>query len=230
MKKQLYFLAVFLLVSTLIFSQKTTDECVFCKNNEVTYLKYSSAVGQQNTSTGHASFAGGINSVATGDYSFTFGENSIASGKSSISLGFETKAGYRRAIAIGYFAEADLNSSIAIGKYVKTLAPNAITFGSGYGSVMLENSIQSTMMIGFNSQYPTLFIGKSPLGDKTGSIGIGNITENLQAKLHIKADIEEDASIMLEPASTTNYAKIFFGDIDNRIEGRDGEGLIFNTQ
>ncbi|MBI9039438.1 MAG: hypothetical protein JEY97_14995, partial [Bacteroidales bacterium] len=25
-------------------------------------------------------------------------------------------------------------------------------------------------------------------------------------------------------------AKIFFGDIDNRIEGRDGEGLIFNTQ
>ncbi len=80
-------------------------------------------------------------------------------------------------VAIGFGTEEDNVASIAIGKNIKTLAPNSITFGSGYNSELLENSIQSTMIIGFNSTLPTFFISTSPPG--------GNKTDYTYATSHL---------------------------------------------
>jgi hypothetical protein len=54
-------------------------------------------------------------------------------------------------------------------------------------------------MIGIGSTKPTFFVGQSYGIEKTGRIGIGNVT-NPQAKLHIRADEGEDASLLLEPS------------------------------
>jgi len=43
------------------------------------------------------------------------------------------------------------------------------------------------MMIGFKSNLPTFFVGESSGVNRTGKIGIGNVTSPA-AKLHIKAD------------------------------------------
>lgn len=241
MKKVIHLLTV-LLISQIAFSQ-SSNPCVSCNNNVIDTTIYSSAIGSENISTGLNSFAGGFQNEATGDHStalgnesqataessFAAGYNAIANGKYSVSLGLQTITGHMGAVAIGFGAEADNVASIAIGKYIKTLAPNAITFGSGYNSQLLENSIQSTMMIGFNSTLPTFFVSTSPPGgNKTGKIGIGNITAP-EAKLHIKADNNEDASILLQPTGANYYAKLLFGENGHQISAKANEDLKFST-
>ena len=68
--------------------------------------------------------------------------------------------------------------------------------------------------MGINSNVPTFFISKSDGIDRTGSVGIGNVT-NPQAKLHIRGDegmFSEDASILLEPLAPEKDAVIQFWD------------------
>jgi hypothetical protein len=218
------------------------EECIKCINTDPSG-KGASAIGKETSASGEASFASGYKSSAEGDYStalgnesqataessFAAGHNAVANGKYSVSLGLETITGHMGAVAIGFGSEADNVASIAIGKNIKTLAPNAITFGSGYNSQLLENSIQSTMMIGFNSTLPTFFVSTSPPGgDKTGKIGIGNITAP-EAKLHIKADDNEDASILLQPTGANYYAKLLFGENGHQISAKANEDLKFST-
>ncbi|PKP49046.1 MAG: hypothetical protein CVT92_15560 [Bacteroidetes bacterium HGW-Bacteroidetes-1] len=73
-----------------------------------------------------------------------------------------------------------------------------MVFGAGFDiNNPLINSEYHSLMIGFGSTKPTLFVGRSIGVNNTGRIGIGNITDP-QAKLHIKADANEDASLLLE--------------------------------
>ncbi len=244
--KKVTYLITFLLITNFAFSQTKGTSCVSCLNNDIDFLKHASGIGILNTATGSQSFVGGINSLSSGDFSFAFGkatkasqescfaigDNTEANGLRSFSMGFHTIANGDAAFALGFYNIAQAGSSYLFGEFLKSTAGGSVTIGrgAGIGDDYLINNEPNSLMVGFMSKYPTLFVGESSSNTETGQIGIGNITENLQAKLHIKADLDEDATIMLEPTSTTNYAKIFFGDIDNRIEGRDGEGLKFITQ
>ncbi len=79
--------------------------------------------------------------------------------------------------------------------------------GHGYGEQNHErliNTIGNSLMIGFNSIYPTLFIDKSPSKFRTGKVGIGNVTKP-EAKLHILADHGENAGLFVEQ---TNFRAI----------------------
>jgi hypothetical protein len=82
-------------------------------------------------------------------------------------------------------------------------------------------------MVGFNSQYPTFFVGPSAL-NKTGKVAIGNMT-NPSSKLHIYSDIDEAAEIKLEPRATgiRQYAQILFGT--HSIRAGDTENMVFTT-
>ena len=211
-----------LLASSQIFEEET---CVTCRRNTIDLLKYSSAVGTNNTSTGERSFAGGINSQATGNYSFAFGENvkatqrsswaggflSEANGVFSIAMGYQAKTSHHSAMAFGFIVEANLPSDFAVGRFLKAHAGNAIVIGGGYNIEQpLINTIPGSMMIGFKSNVPTFFVGESSGVDSTGKIGIGNVTDP-DAKLHIKADDNEHATLRLEPTGSGKVAKIEFG-------------------
>ena len=70
-------------------------------------------------------------------------------------------------------------------------------------------------MLGMGSNLPTLFISQCS-ENHTGKVAIGNTT-NPEAKLHIKADNDEDADIMLEPGQNKD-AKIMFRDKESFIK------------
>jgi len=78
-----------------------------------------------------------------------------------------------------------------------------------------------------NATKPTLFISPTYGLDKTGKVAIGNMTDP-QAKLHIKADETEDASLLLE-ATGSNLSKIEFGTAGNNIQALNTGNMEFNT-
>ena len=205
---------------------------------------YAAGLGQNNISNGIGSLAAGVQCEASGDYAQAFGNivkatarSSFASGflseahgVFSVAMGYGAKTGSHSAIALGFNVEALAPASFVTGRYVKSTASNAITMGSGNDNAeYLSNNLPGTLMVGFNSIYPTLFVSRAPGGgNKTGRIGIGNITVPT-AKLHIRADENEDASIMLQPAGNTYSGRIFFGDNNHSISGQTGANLVFKT-
>lgn len=240
--KKVIILTVFIL-AIIINSNGQVAECVSCKGNIVDFIKIASAIGEKNTSTGQYSFAGGTRSSALGNYSFAFGNTANAIGLSSISLGAESQANGMYSVAIGrgsiandgaafalgYMNIAQVESSYLFGEFLKSTASGAFAIGMGAGSNYLINNKSSSLMIGFNSTYPTFFVNGSTGGIySTGKVGIGNITTPT-AKLHIKADNNEDASLKLEPTGTSYFAKILLGDDDHSISAKPNDNLNFST-
>jgi hypothetical protein len=81
------------------------------------------------------------------------------------------------ALGIGRYLEVYGSSSMAIGRFLKTLSPDAMVIGYGFSETQtLDNNIDRSLMIGFESTKPTLFVGPSNGINSTGRIGIGNVT------------------------------------------------------
>jgi len=99
--------------------------------------------------------------------------------------------------------------------------------GQGNVGSFLTNNLQGTLMIGFNSAYPTLFVSRTESGKQSGRVGIGNVTEP-QAKLHIKADANEEASLLIESGAPNQDINIRMGQ-NHRISATDEGNLNFET-
>jgi hypothetical protein len=142
----------------------------------------------------------GYQTKATGDYSFSAGYRSEATNKTAIALGWESKAFGVKSMALGEScqsgsqgysfgqgAKALGSQSLAIGRYVETtqFGSNAIVLGTGSSGVILKNNIPASLMIGFNSTIPTVFVGPSSSYSGIGRVGIG--TTSPQAGLHVKS-------------------------------------------
>lgn len=89
-------------------------------------------------------------------------------------------------------AHAWAPNSIAIGQYVGNdpAANNSITIGSGditWSSGQLINTKPNSLMIGFNSTKPTLFISNSNGQNTTGNVGIG--TDEPLHKLDVRGHV-----------------------------------------
>ena len=177
---------------------------------------YSSAIGKSNTASGNNSFAGGYNTQASGSNSFAFGYNSKATQSTNA--------------ALGNTATASGTGSIAIGNYVKATAQNAFVFGSGTtASYPLTNSTANSIAFGTNSNKPTMLITKSLNNNYTGKVAIGQVTTP-QAKLHIKSDNNEDASVFLEPSNKTDWkASIKLFDNDHSITVDNSAAMVLNA-
>jgi hypothetical protein len=158
--------------------------------------------------------------VPTGTGASIIGKYSTADGAGSVAIGSNT-----------HTLSTALNS-IAIGTMVKTIAGKSIVIGCGTSSqYMLTNNIQESLIIGFNSNKPTLFVSRSGGYNKTGKVGIGNVT-NPQHKLHIKADAGEQASVLIAP-DTWNIgaqASLLLGNNYYGVKVDERIGLIFKTQ
>lgn len=146
-----------------------------------------SAIGFETAATGNYSLATGYQSEASGQTSTAIGYKSIASGIKSFAIGencFSTHQGY----SFGQGAKADGQQSLAIGRFVETdvLGMGSIVIGSCTDYNRLVNNIGNSLMIGFQSKVPTLFISESPFTaqfDGIGNIGIG--TTSPVARLQI---------------------------------------------
>ncbi len=195
---------------------------------------YAVAMGKQNYSDGIASFAMGFGCKSSGDYSVAMGKNSKTFSDYSFAMGNEAIAKGSGAVALGFVVEANATKSFAAGQFIKSNANNTITLGRGTtsqtGLVYLENNLSNTLMVGFNSNIPSFFIGSSSGMETTGKIGIGNVTDP-QAKLHIKADANENTTLFLESSNWENkYALIQLGTPQNSIKAEKNIGLSFFTE
>jgi len=147
------------------------------------------AIGNNNHSTNRSSFAIGDNNTSNGTFSITIGRYNQSHASTSYAIGF-------------YNTNTNLaNGAVAIGQYNTNSTQHCITIGEN-----LSNNTGGIMM-GMNSSMPTLYISRSTSSQKTGKVGIGNVTAP-EAKLHIKADSGENADFMLEAnGSSTIYLR-----------------------
>ncbi|MDY0102377.1 MAG: hypothetical protein RBS07_05525 [Lentimicrobium sp.] len=143
-------------------------------NSTVNTGTYSSAIGYQTQSTNNYSFAAGQLSKANGIASIALGYNSTAFGNSSVAIGQSNYAALQ-SYAIGQNAIANGQQSLAIGRFVETgiTGMNSIILGSSVSGQVMRNNIPASLMIGFNSIVPTLFVGPSPDYKSSGNVGIG---------------------------------------------------------
>jgi hypothetical protein len=195
---------------------------------------------------------GSIN--AEGEYATSFGESNIASGSYSFVAGLQSEASKPNSVVIGSWSKATGDNSFVIGNFSHALAVDSYVFGNnstsefdfsmalghnilsrngafvlGNGRVdaKLTNNHQESLMIGFNSAFPTLFVSRTQLDYQSGKVGIGNVTAP-QAKLHIRADEQEDATLRLEATGSEKHSRIYFTD-DHHITAATDDHMHFHT-
>jgi hypothetical protein len=197
----LIFVSIFLILTT-----KAQSQCVYCDIYSTTNGSFSSAIGKNNH--------------ANGDFSFVGGEGSKAYGRSSFSFGQSNTVFHNYSFALGRFLEVHGSNSFAIGRYLKTLNPESMVIGYGFSDTQtLNNNIPKSLMIGFESTKPTLFVGPSIGASYTGKVGVGNVTDP-QAKLHIRADdgmLAEDATLLLEAQGSKSSIFTLAGQTGNIV-------------
>jgi len=142
--------------------------------------------GQSIQATGIFSFAGGLRASATGPY--------------SLSLGLRTQSNNDHAYTLGVDVHATANRSF--------------TFGSGDGSFSpLVNNIPNSLMVGFKSTVPTLFVGGSNGGASTGKVGIGTALPlqnfDVNGRIHVA-----DGVIQRGGAAITNTSDLGLYSLD----------------
>jgi len=136
-------------------------------------------------------------------------------------------------IAIGYSTTYTYGfGSIAMGKniYTNVNSINSVTIGSGVGhhTSPLVNNKPNCLMVGFNSDIPTLFVGSSNGVSTTGNVGIGTAEPGFKLDVYagatngfrvitqhgisqwgycIKAEIDNDdtKAIVVEKAGVENF-------------------------
>ncbi len=194
------------------------QSCVICNSNTVG--DSSSAIGAKNISTGLYSFASGFQNEASGDYSFAGGKNSNALQKYSFAYGVRAKADGFRSFAQGMDVMAFGGNSIAIGRYVRTLTSDAMVIGTGYDTLnYIENNISESLMIGFNSNEPTLYVGPASGLNTIGNVGIGT--------RYPSKNLEVNGTFKVNSFSYLNTIVLEDSDIKNIDELQGYDGLKF---
>jgi hypothetical protein len=213
MKTLKFFITI---ISISIFSLTAKGQsCTNCSGGTVTGTN-ASGLGTTPTATGNSSLAGGLSSIARGNYSIAFGQNALVN-----TMG-------QGGIALGTNVESHGPGSVTIGRFLKCNTGASVVIGSGAGSAYLENSVSGSLMVGFNSSFPTLFVGNSSGSSATGRVAIGNMTSPT-AKLHIFSDENEAAEIKLEhrTSGSNQFAQIYFGT--HTIRAGNNENMVFTT-
>lgn len=204
-------------------------------------------IGENNTLTSDVI---GVRGHAIGRHNIVESHNALAVGygdtinelsPNSIALGTSIRVGGSSSLGMGRDVKVLGDYGLGIGRYLKATGQNeSMVIGSGllgntlHQDLYLENNNAQSLMIGFKSTRSTLTVSPSPndypSGDtinKTGKIAIGDVpVPDIAAKLHIRSDYGEDASLFLEPKDKENSSTfIKLKDEDHGIEV-DNEGRM----
>lgn len=233
-------LLAIMIIALGINSQSLLSQCISCdstqsnvavgfNNNISSIWTRQSILGNNNTTSRNNAVAIGTNSTASWSHSYVFGSSSSSNGIHSYAIGSNAIAQSTYSYAIGQSAKSMFGNAFTLGNFTQSDANGAYVLGLGVSSqVPFVNNIQNSLAIGFLSTKPTLFINESPTSNRTGCIGIGNVTDP-QAKLHIRADAEEDAILYLEATGTLKHSRLQFTN-EHFIQARNGQNLTFTTQ
>lgn len=151
----------------------------------------------------------------------------IVKGNYSATIGAGCEANGSYSLAVGNAAKSNASMTTAIGKYVRANATNSVIIGSGVSNSdtrALINSKANSLIVGFNSTYPTLFVGPSSGYGTTGKVAIGNVTTP-ESKLHVKSDVNEDAGIILETSTSSKSSYLQFTDTNHKISYDKSTGI-----
>ncbi len=138
------------------------------------------AIGESAKATGSYTYSFGKSTQATGNYSFALGNGSTASGAYGHTFGIASQAVGDYSFAIGRYSITNGANSYSLGEYVSTSATNAFTIGRGLTTgtppfqtiYYLDNNTTNSLMVGFNSDTATLFVGPSTGVGTFGKVGI----------------------------------------------------------
>lgn len=124
---------------------------------------YSHCVGWSSFTSGTAAFASGALTEASGDYASAMGQATVASGYAST--------------AIGNSNTSSSNDAVSLGTFLTASGANSMVIGRGLSFVnRLVNSTPYSLMIGYGSDIPTVFVGPSAGAGTVGNVGIGTST------------------------------------------------------
>jgi hypothetical protein len=130
----------------------------------------STAMGNQSVASGGNSLAGGFQSAASSENSMAFGEHATVGSDAYVSA------------AIGKNVSVSRPDSFVLGRNLQATADNTIILGSGQDGDPLVNDKQKSLMVGFYSSTPSLYV------DQNG-VGIGT-TETSSVKLNVAGQIK----------------------------------------
>ncbi|XOV66645.1 MAG: tail fiber domain-containing protein [Fluviicola sp.] len=208
MKKRLLSLSACLMFAVGASHAQVNSPTMY-KGSSVNPGSSGSYYGSSVSALGYHSFAGGRNATASGSYSMANGLYSEASGAYSYSFGVRTYATNSHAMSFGIDVRATGNRSITIGS------------GAGNGvSNALVNNIDRSLMVGFNSTVPTLFVGSSSGGTTTGNVGIGNSAPG--AKLDVTGDARVTERMGIGAAPLSGTVLNLFSNTDRTIYALSG--------
>jgi hypothetical protein len=191
---------------------------------------YASSFGDGNTASGNYSFVAGRNSVANQSNAIVIGSDSRASGGHSYVVGSTSFALGNFSYSFGGNSTSESDFSLVLGHNLIS-RNGAFVIGKGNVDAKLTNNNQESLMVGFNSAFPTMFVSRTELGFQSGRVGIGNVTSP-QAKLHIKADAGEPATLRLEATGTSGdniYSRMLFTP-NHSIQAANNQNFTFSTQ
>ena len=166
-----------------------------------------------NTTQATAAAAFGQSTRADGDFSFAAGQSSRATADASFAAGLSARAEGDYSFAVGNAARATANNSVALGQNMRATAANAIAIGGG--GPVLTNNVASSLMVGFNSTLPTLFVGpNSGNADNKGNVGIGTSTP--ASRLVVVGEDDDAAKSILNVTDDAGESALFVTN-DRRV-------------
>ena len=171
------------------FSNNVIAQPDWLPNSNTINGSYGTALGANHTiDIGSNAFAAGVNNLTRGYTAVCFGENSEATANYSMAFGTYCISDSYYSYSKGYKSEARNDFAMAYGKNVIATGHTAFVIGSCIeyigelppGGIQLTNPIDNSLMIGFNSTAPTVFVGPSNGVDEfgvgtVGKVGIGTI-------------------------------------------------------
>jgi len=195
------------------------------------------AMGRFNNADLEASVALGYNNTATGTSSNAIGNSNSATNSLATAIGYINNSSGNGSMALGYRADAVGDQSFSFGKDINASALESMVIGVGFSSgSKITNSNPNSLMVGFNSDIPTLFVGTSAGLATTGDIGIGNSSPS--SKLDVTGTVTmtgfnlstapASGSVLTSNASgngTWQAIPVAFAS-PNEVPRGDGSGLV----
>lgn len=141
-------------------------------------------------------------------------------------MGFGTLANNGYATAMGFQTTASGGFSIASGKWVTAGNSNSIVLGQGVSNAnRLVNNTASSLMVGFNSDIPTLFVGPSAGAGTSGKVGIG--TTNPDQTLHVVNLANDETRLLIASRRPFDGGDAILSFSED-IAGSQGMGLKYD--